>query len=252
VAITVDDGSKNFIAAGYPVLQELRVPVTLYVSTYYVFKRLPVFNACASYLLWRGARARVSLAHQPWLEETVGLDQESWLTTFRGLLDWCGRHGLDADGKHGLLPGLAAEVGVDLGDLLARELFHLMSSAELSSLDPGLVDLQLHTHRHTMPADPGLAEREIRANREALSRCGRAGESLVDFCYPSGVYHPEQLGLLRALGIRSATTCEPGLASRSTDPLLLPRFIDNEMVSEAAFRCWLSGAGALLRKLRPS
>ena len=38
------DGTYDFHAVAYPVFKRLRVPVTLYVSTYYVFDRRPVFR----------------------------------------------------------------------------------------------------------------------------------------------------------------------------------------------------------------
>ena len=53
VAITVDDGTYDFYAVAYPVFKRLGVPVTLYVSTYYVFDRRPVFDGACQYLLWK-------------------------------------------------------------------------------------------------------------------------------------------------------------------------------------------------------
>jgi len=251
VVITVDDGSKNFIEAGYPVIRDFRVPVTVYVSTYYVFDRRPVFDACASYLLWRGSQAGARLVHQPWLPGPTDLGGgRQWAAVYRQLHSYSREKTLSADAKHELLSELAEEVGMDIGELTRRELFHNMSPADLAGLDRELVDLQLHTHRHTMPLEATLMEREIRDNRAGLSRCGHRPEDLVHFCYPSGVYHRPQLAALRDLGIKSATTCVPGIASRSCDPLLLPRFIDNESVTEAVFLTWLSGLGALLRPRR--
>jgi len=42
----------------------------------------------------------------------------------------------------------------------------------------------------------------------------------------------------------SATTCDPGLASRDDHTLLLPRFVDTSRVSEAEFVGWLGGVPA--------
>ena len=42
----------------------------------------------------------------------------------------------------------------------------------------------------------------------------------------------------------SATTCETGFASRSSDPLLLPRVLDNNSLSNIEFESWLSGISA--------
>ena len=53
VAITVDDGNYDFYAVGYPVFKRRGVPVTLYVSTYHVLDRRPVFDVTCRYLLWK-------------------------------------------------------------------------------------------------------------------------------------------------------------------------------------------------------
>ena len=66
------------------------------------------------------------------------------------------------------------------------------------------------------------------------------------FCYPSGYYNRESVRWLREYGIESATTCDVGLCSAKTDPLLIPRLIDSSYVSEAGFESWLVGIGALI------
>jgi hypothetical protein len=67
------------------------------------------------------------------------------------------------------------------------------------------------------------------------------GHAPRHFCYPSGVTEPEFLPWLREYGILSATTCEQGLASASSDLLMLPRFLDGAGVERIDFESWLSG-----------
>ena len=125
-----------------------------------------------------------------------------------------------------------------------------MSAADLAKLDPRLVQVELHTHRHRVPLDESLFRREIRQNRDYIRD---ATSGLMDpshFCYPSGVTSPAFLPWLRELGIRSATTCRPGLASRGDDPFLLPRFLDNCGVSTDEFDSWLTGLASKLPRRR--
>jgi hypothetical protein len=94
-----------------------------------------------------------------------------------------------------------------------------------------------------MPRSKLLFLRELADNAEAITAfTGRVPEHL---CYPGGDYDLAHLPWLRAAGIRSATTCHVGLATRHTEPLLLPRFLDGTLVSEEAFEGWVTGIAAL-------
>jgi peptidoglycan/xylan/chitin deacetylase (PgdA/CDA1 family) len=123
-----------------------------------------------------------------------------------------------------------------------------MTLAEARELARRGVDLQLHTHRHRVSLEEAAFDREVRDNRERLRKI-RASEQ-THFCYPGGVTRREFLPWLRRRHIRSATTCDPGMASRHHDPLLLPRYIDTTTHTEAEFHAWLTGVAALLRRRR--
>jgi hypothetical protein len=64
------------------------------------------------------------------------------------------------------------------------------------------------------------------------------------------VTHPSFPGWLKRLGVTSATTCFPGIASRESDPLMLPRLIDTVNLSAVEFEGWLTGASAFLPRRR--
>ena len=123
-----------------------------------------------------------------------------------------------------------------------------MSLSEAGELARRGVDLQLHTHRHRVSYDSAVFDREIRDNLEGF-RALRVSEPM-HFCYPGGVNRPEFLPWLRGSKIASATTCEPGLASRRHDRLLLPRYIDISTHTDAEFRAWLIGVATLLPRRR--
>jgi hypothetical protein len=90
-----------------------------------------------------------------------------------------------------------------------------------------------------MPKDRELFRREITENRTFLRALGQ--RSANHFCYPSGVYAKRFLPWLVDLGVRSATTCDPGLASPKRRVLLLPRLMDSSTLSEVELEGWLHG-----------
>jgi hypothetical protein len=123
-------------------------------------------------------------------------------------------------------------------------MLQLMTPAEVAEIARGGIDVQLHTHRHRTPFEEQLFAREVRDNRKWLS--GVTGRHATHFCYPSGVYSPEFWPWLRAEGVVSATTCDPGIATPSSERLLLPRFLDSMSVSDLEFEGWLCGFSSCL------
>ncbi len=242
VAITVDDGTYDFYAVAYPVLKRLGVPVTVYVSTYYVLDRRPVFDGASQYLLWKARNSGKGDVPDPVDDEGPPLrTADDWARASGRVFEAAQRGRWSADEKHEWLGRLARRLGLDWEDFLQRRVLTLMRPEEIAALDPAIVDVQLHTHRHRVPEERDLFLREIRDNRRALSECGLDPGRLAHFCYPSGVHRPGFLPWLAELGVTSAVTSLPGLASPRHHPLLLPRFIDAGTTSEVEFEGWVSG-----------
>jgi peptidoglycan/xylan/chitin deacetylase (PgdA/CDA1 family) len=246
VVLTFDDGAFDFAVRAMPVLAAHRAPATVYLTTYYVQKRLPVFDTMLSYLMWKGAGSEFRI---PGMLERLAAPHEEDEASRRTLQFRIMAHardaGISADEKQRWLQDMASALHVDFDRLLDLKLLHVMSADDVRGLDRSLVDLQLHTHRHRTPHDRELFSREIADNRTAMASLTEPA-SLRHFCYPSGQYTAEQVRWLADLGIASATTCNPGMAARRDNPLLLPRLIDSESVTDGKFAAWSSGLGALL------
>jgi peptidoglycan/xylan/chitin deacetylase (PgdA/CDA1 family) len=249
VAITVDDGTYDFYRVAYPVLRRRGVPVTVFVSTYYVVDRRPVFDGACHYLLWKA-----------WASGTAGLkhpldDGAPPLRTAADCADVstrvreaASRERWSAEEKHEWLGRFARRFGLDWEDFLAGRLISLMHPEELRALDPAIADVQLHTHRHRVPGERELFLREIEDNKRTLADCGIDPARLTQFCYPNGIHRPAFLPWLGEAGVTSAVTTVPGLASRRHDPLLLPRFIDSGSTSQVEFEGWASGLRGFVRR----
>jgi len=249
VAITFDDGSYDFYPRAYPLLREFDYSATLYLTTFYANLRRPVFDLVCSYLLWKGRESTVDL------KPLVGHDARITLSSADGRSEALGRirgfateRKLSAEEKDELAGLLAAQLNVDYEALIEQRVLQLLAPAEVKAIGSDGVDIQLHTHRHRTPSDRELFLREIKDNRDSIQEM--TGKSPSHFCYPSGVWSQKFLPWLREAGVESATTCEFGLALRSSNPLLLPRLVDVTALSPIEFESWLTGVSAALPRRR--
>lgn len=224
VAITIDDGWVSTITHALPVLEKYGLPATLYATTWYAGRDLPVVNVAVRYLKAAAGRDDVDAGAK--IAEIEALPVARRLAALRAF---------------------GVELGVDEAWLESRQ-FHIMSAAELAEAHRRGLDVQLHTHRH-IDVDTkvdALAD-EIEENRAWLRSA--IGDLPFDhFCYPSGTSHPKAPSLLAASGVRSATLVKPGLNGPGGDPYALRRFLDGRSISDAEFEAYLSG---ILYYLRP-
>jgi len=223
VVLTFDDGFYDFYRYAWPLLSEFGYPCTLYLTTWYTRYRLPVFNLVINYLLWKGG----------------GLSREARYSEVQGYMDRAVKGDLDTEGKDVLARELAHSLDLDYDEILQGRLFQIMGPEEAAAVARGGIDIQLHTHRHRTPADRDLFVREIRDNARSIGEI--TGRMPRHFCYPSGVTSSQFLPWLKECGIESATTCVHGLARASSNPLLLPRYLDGCGVDRLDFESWLSG-----------
>jgi peptidoglycan/xylan/chitin deacetylase (PgdA/CDA1 family) len=252
VSITFDDGGSDFYHRAWPLLKRFGYPATVYLTTFYVQHRRPVFGMFCGYLLWKvrssgsgggdGSDIRAKLgtaARRETLQEAIvrAAAEQRWPQTK----------------KDDFAEGLAGQLGIDYEAMVQKRILQLMTPAEVAELAASGIDIQLHTHRHRTPRNKELFQREIRDNRAAIQQLA-GGDVPRHFCYPSGVVEAEFLPWLEEEGVLSATTCESGLAGSNTHPLLLPRIIDTMNLSAVEFEGWISGAmdhiGTFLRRRR--
>ena len=249
VAITFDDGNVDFKERAFPLLKEFDFPSTLYLTTFYSDYNKPIFGIFCEYLLWKGQSETLDL------KEITGRDLKIELSTaaardtaFREIERHVQAQKSSAEEKTALAEMLARQLKLDYDALIEKRIMHLLAPDEVMRLAAGGADIQLHTHRHRTPRDRELFLREIEDNRHSIQ--AMTGLRPSHFCYPSGVYDHRFLPWLREAGIVSATTCETGFASRSSNQLLLPRFLDSAALSSIEFESWLTGVSAALPRRR--
>ena len=245
VALTFDDGNYDFYRQAWPILQKHRIAATVYLTTFYKERPMPVWPQICSYMLWKQRLHTADFTGLPGLQGPVMLHTSEARADLVDILDREAiRQGLTAEDKNKVASKLADRIGLDYGALTAQRILQIMTSAEVADIASHGVDIQLHTHRHRTPLDAGLFRREISDNRHAIEQITNA--PALHFCYPNGHYQPEFIPWLSSEGVASATTCDAGLASPSSPSLLLPRLVDHSGLSDVEFEGWLCGVSAVL------
>jgi peptidoglycan/xylan/chitin deacetylase (PgdA/CDA1 family) len=245
VAITFDDGYYDFYKMAWPLLQQYELPATVYLTTLRCDRNAPIFNLALSYMLWKARGRRFdasSLAVGPLDLRTTEGRTDAWKRIMR-----IGAP-LPIEHKGDLARRVGEAIGVDYTDIERRRLLTIMTPAEVAESAARGVDFELHTHRHRTPAVREEFADEIETNRARITQL--TGSNPTHFCYPSGVYDRRFLPWLSEQQVVSATTCDAGFATPSSEALLLPRLVDHEGLAPIEFEGWLTGAAAVTGRKR--
>jgi peptidoglycan/xylan/chitin deacetylase (PgdA/CDA1 family) len=218
VVLTFDDGTYDFYAVAWPILQEFGYPATVYWTTYYAVRRFPVFGVAFAYAQWK-AGGRLPPVPES-LKAAGGVEKDAWLRS------------------------VCEAGGVPYEIFEEQRVLTIMRPAEVAELAGAGCDIQLHTHRHRMPLDEQAFREEIATNRTIIRET--TGATPRHFCYTSGKFRGRYLPWLQREGVVSATTTQPGLVARGTPRLLLPRLVDHEGLTETEFESWVSGIADVL------
>jgi peptidoglycan/xylan/chitin deacetylase (PgdA/CDA1 family) len=244
VALTFDDGYKDFAVNAIPELAAMEIPATIFVTTGYI--GAPFWWDEVSELL----RPQVQTVDR--LE--IVLDAASALRVFENMTDEESAAEavrricddllyLDPARRSTIIAGIREQTG------LARDSSstpRAMSLAELEGLATNpRVEIAAHSVTHPMLArlDRADQRREIRDSYAALEQLAKP---VFGFSYPNGSYCTQTCELVKETGYSYACTSRQGVVRRNTDCYRLPR-IWAPNTNGRAFRHWLSAWSGTLR-----
>lgn len=221
VAVTFDDGYRDALTTAAPVLRELKIPATFFVTS---------GALAAEAELWWDIRTRIFRATgdlPPYLEITLGgarrrlpvrygPEREAALQQLHAFM-------MSADGEEQrrVVGELAEWSGLDL---TPRATHRLLRADEIVRLGahPG-ISIGSHTldHRSLPDCPPAEARQEIAASRARLEQL--LGRPVSEFCYPYGEYNSVVAAMVAAAGYTVAVTVEDRAVAPGEAALLLPR-----------------------------
>ena len=252
IVITIDDGFYNVLKIAAPALSQFQFPSTLYLTTYYSIKEKPIFRLVVQYLFWKTNLERITLSEFDIPEFTGDLDLSSTNPEIDAEVSKIYEYGekhLTEDERVKFCSKLSLQLNVDIKPILESRMLGLVTLNEAKTLIDMGMDIQLHTHRHTLSqSDQANVKKEILENREMIQST-IPGE-FTHFCYPSGQWNEGQWPWLASVDIATATTCDGGFNTKKTHPLGLTRFLDGENISDIEFKAEVYGFLELMRNIR--
>jgi peptidoglycan/xylan/chitin deacetylase (PgdA/CDA1 family) len=233
--ITFDDGYQNNYTVAFPILRELGLPATIFLTTgwidtgntlRYLRLNLALAETKKETLAWNGRmldlreiRAR-NAANVLIRHEIRALPQADRMQRLRQVI-----RELDDDPERPMTP---------------ESPFRMLSSSAIKDMgQSGLIEFGAHTHTH--PVLSGLSPDECRKEIELSIKNVQelTGRCCNEFAYPfggRGDYGRETVELLRSAGVRVAVTTIPGFNDNNTSPLELRRYSAGPNEDMAAFQ----------------
>jgi peptidoglycan/xylan/chitin deacetylase (PgdA/CDA1 family) len=210
LAVTVDDGYRDFYQVAWPVFREYGIPATVYLVTDFLDRHQ---------WLWFD-RVRWMYRHAPSLQ---GAGEER-LKKAHTVVEAAKR--MPNPDRLAWLEGLPEELGVHPPEQAPPE-YEPMSWDEVREASETGIEFGAHTRSHPILAMLA-GERELAAEIAGSKRRieEQIGRPVDHFCYPNGSrrdFTAAAVQEVRAAGFRTATTTTPGLVIPGADALGLPR-----------------------------
>lgn len=250
-AITIDDGFHSVHALAKETLNAQGFPAMLYLTTYYSEKGTPIYRLAVSYMIWKSVAKAADLSSLGIAALADGptdlSNPEARQRAEETIRDY-GETACDEPERVALTRKLAACLDIDYGSIEESRMLSLINPQEAMALEASGITIELHTHRHTFPADPPIAHKELDDNSNAIERL--IGRRPTHFCYPSGEWSSEHWPILKASGVATATTCESGLIDSNVPRFALHRILDDSRVSQVEFEAEVYGFSELIRSCK--
>jgi peptidoglycan/xylan/chitin deacetylase (PgdA/CDA1 family) len=220
LAITVDDGFRDFLDNAHPVLVAFDIPATVFLVSDFLDKKLWLWLNQLDYMLNHTA--------QP-------IDKGALRQSLKTMPN---------KARLQRLAELKAELGVEVPSDPPAE-YAPLTWDEVRSLASKNVEFGPHTRTH--PILSSLTEEAELRDEIAGSKArvdAELGFPSQHFCYPNGTradFTPQVIAIVKECGFTTAVTTEGGLVSTGADPLQLVRLGVEPKLPERYFAEMLAG-----------
>lgn len=240
--ITVDDGYDDFHEIAFPILRELDVPATLFVTTGFVERNLFLWPDQIRVMLTKCAGGEYTLKDF-WEGERIRLGEDSSREDAWNLL--ADRLVFESPAtRAAAVSSLEQSLGVQLSadDMID---YRAMSWAQLRELSSHGIEIgdHSHTHPHLPSLTADAARMDLSISKRILEET--IGSPVRSFAYPNGTrrdMNEEIVRILKDLGYRQAVLSVPHRFSRENN-FEIGRFSGDCTIDE--FRSLIDGFGVI-------
>lgn len=213
--ITFDDGENSFYEKAYPVLQDLKIPATLFVSPFIIENR-------SNYWFQEFEFIRKSVDEQ----ELKNVIKKKVKNVHNSVLDNISIKAILKLLDYNTILEFIEEVKSTY-NLKIQNSFNINNEKLLELHRSGLLTIGAHTIHHPILANESdnSAKKEISESVEMLSVM--LGEKVKYFAYPNGIegmdFTKREQEILSSSGIKLAFTTNSAYFNKSNNPLAVPR-----------------------------
>jgi peptidoglycan/xylan/chitin deacetylase (PgdA/CDA1 family) len=213
IAITVDDGYRDFYQVAYPVFREYGLPVTVYLVSEFLDRKLWLWVDQVRYAFQPGRASRPDLATPQERKRVAYQTVES------------AKRIPNAE-RLQLLAELPGRLRVELPEQVPAE-YEPLRWEEVREMVSAGIEFGAHTRTH--PVLSRVSEQSELADEIAGSKRRieeQLGQPVDHFCYPNGSnadFNADAVEAVRNAGFRTAVTTERGLNYAAVDRFRLVR-----------------------------
>jgi len=244
-AITFDDGWADNYEFAFPVLQEMKIPATIFIvsdmiGTDQAFWPERLARTVTS--ITQNMPARWSHPNLDWLKQAATSFRFGTLAPTQEQLSELIAHAKSLPDEEVITRLDSIATKLDLPDIPHR--MSLLSWKQLAEMTgTGLIEAGSHTCRHIRLNEGTAADvvdNEIRSSKQSIEQ--HTGQSVSTFCFPNGDYSELALALVRE-SYELAVTTRRGWNTAATDNHLLRRIGVHEDIAhdKTAFLSRISG-----------
>ncbi len=240
LAVTVDDGFRDFLLDAFPIFQKWRIPVTVFLMTDFIDGKLWPWWSQVAYAARHG---RARQAHLALL--SGGAERELPLETLeqrqRAEAAICEQVVNVPIRRRGeFLNGLGDMFDVEIPPQAPPE-YAALTWNEVRQLASAGVEFGAHSKSHPilpLENEESIAE-EIAGSKMRIEQ--ELGRPVSCFCYPNGDYNDAAVGAVERCGFQAAVTVDAGLNTVRANRYLLKRLSVSPEYSDEYFRELVAG-----------